>query len=116
SSAPPTQPAPGASCAPSGTTVRETAQGIAFSQSCLAAPANKGFTIQFDNKDTGVPHNIHIFESDPAGNPSAASLFSGSLVTGPATTSYAVGALPAGTYYFHCDVHPIQMHGTFVVA
>jgi plastocyanin len=42
------------------------------------------------------------------------SLFTGELVTGPKTITYKVPALPAGNYYFRCDVHP-QMFGTFVV-
>jgi hypothetical protein len=40
--------------------------------------------------------------------------FAGDLVTGPATATYDVPAIPAGTYFFHCDVHPTQMFGTFV--
>jgi plastocyanin len=28
--------------------------------------------------------------------------------------TYSVNPLPAGTYYFHCDVHP-GMNGTFKV-
>ena len=33
----------------------------AFDASCLAAPANEAFTIDFDNMDAGVPHNISIY-------------------------------------------------------
>ena len=112
---PPPTSQPGAACSPSGNTVTEVAQGLAFEQGCLAAKAQTAFTIDFDNKDSGVPHNIHIFTEDPSANPGAQSLFMGALVTGPNTTSYQVNPLPAGTYYFHCDVHPTTMHGTFVV-
>ncbi len=34
-------------------------------------------------------------------------------MTGPATAEYAVPPLPAGEYYFQCDVHP-TMNGTVV--
>jgi len=116
SSAPPTPTGPpSAPCSPSGTTVNETAKSIAFGSDCLAAPANTAFTIQFDNQDAGIPHNIHIFQSDPSQDPNAPSLFMGDLVTGPKTATYQVSALTAGTYFFHCDVHPTQMTGTFVV-
>jgi plastocyanin len=42
-------------------------------------------------------------------------LFRGDLVTGPATKDYTFPAPPPGSYFFHCDVHPTQMHGTLVV-
>ena len=37
------------------------------------------------------------------------------LVTGVAAKTYQVTPLPGGTYFFHCDVHPTVMFGTFVV-
>ncbi|HEX9311359.1 MAG TPA: cupredoxin domain-containing protein [Actinomycetota bacterium] len=86
------------------------AEKTAFSASCLAAPANKPFTIEFMNMDTGVPHNIAIFTDSSASN----ALFTGKLVSGQATVTYHVTALEPGTYYFRCDVHPTQMYGTFV--
>ena len=89
-------------------------QNITYSTKCLAAPAGTAFTIAFDNKDAGTPHNIHIFSADPLKNPNAKSFFSGDLVTGPDTATYQVSAIPKGTYFFHCDVHPTQMFGTFV--
>ena len=36
-------------------------------------------------------------------------------ITGPSSSTYHVGALKAGTYYFQCDVHPGAMNGTFIV-
>ena len=83
-----------------------------FSTDCLAAPADTPFTIAFDNKDVGVPHNVAIFTDDTA----TKALFTGEMVTGPKKVTYEVKALPAGTYFFRCDVHPTTMSGTFVVA
>ncbi len=108
--------APETSCSPNGTALTETAHNIRFGTTCLAAPAGTAFTIAFDNQDALTTHNIHIYASDPATHPGAASLFAGDLVTGLATETYRVGPLPAGTYFFHCDVHPTQMFGVFVVA
>jgi plastocyanin len=102
-------------CSPSGATVRVSAQALAFDTKCLAAPAGTAFTIEFDNKDAGIQHSVHIFSDDPVSDPNATSLFAGDLVTGPTTVTYHVGALPAGTYFFHCDVHVTTMTGTFVV-
>lgn len=57
-----------------------------------------------------MPHNIAIYTDEGASN----NLFRGDLVSGPATVTYKVPPLKAGTYYFRCDIHP-QMSGAFVV-
>jgi plastocyanin len=114
SSTPPPTTSKPAVCSPKGTKLNLTAAGVAFDTDCLAAPAGKAFTIAFENKDIGIPHNVQIFSADPAQDPNAQSLFTGDLVTGPDTATYKVSALPPGTYFFHCDVHPAQMFGTFV--
>ncbi len=111
-SAPPaTGPPATGDCAPKGAALSVMAQNTAFDTSCLAAPANRPFTIQFMNMDPGVPHNVSIYTDSSA----TQALFTGEVVTGPTTTTYHVGALEPGTYYFRCDVHPTQMTGTFVV-
>jgi plastocyanin len=99
-----------ATCSPKGADLALMAEGMQFTTDCLAAPAGKPFTITFMNHDTGVPHNVSIYKDASA----TEALFKGDLVTGPATFTYKVGALPAGTYFFRCDVHP-AMSGTFVV-
>ena len=58
-----------------------------------------------------VPHDVAIYTNSSA----TTTLFKGTVVTGPTTTTYHVPALKAGTYYFRCDIHPTQMTGTFVV-
>jgi len=89
----------------------EQAKGLAFLVSCLVAPADTAFTINFDNQDPGTPHNIAIYQDSSAAPPA---LFTGDIVNGPIKTQYKVPALPAGTYYFKCDVHP-TMNGAFAV-
>jgi plastocyanin len=79
------------------------AQDIAFDPTTLAAPADRPFTLEFDNRDAGIQHNVQIFDNAEF---SGTALFDGELITGPATVDYAVEALPAGTYYFLCVVHP----------
>jgi plastocyanin len=99
---------PGGGGAPGGVTVK--AQNLAFDTSEIDLPADAPSTITFDNADAGVPHNIAIYNDSSLGE----NLFTGDIVTGPATAEYQVPALPAGEYYFHCDVHP-NMSGSVVV-
>ncbi len=114
--APPATPSAAASGgsssqAPSAATIDLTAQGIAFKETSLDAPAGKPFTIHFSNQDSGLPHNVAIFQgTDTSGTPQ----FKGDLVTGVATKDYSVPALSAGTYTFICQVHP-TMTGTITV-
>jgi plastocyanin len=97
-------------CSPSGTHLSVTAKNIQFDTTCLAAPAGRPFTLAFHNEDGGTTHNVAIY-TDPS---VTKTLFQGKLVPGGATEAYDVPALPAGRYYFRCDVHP-QMNGTFNV-
>jgi len=114
-SAPPAHSFSPTTCSPSGATLHLRAKGIAFDMSCLAAPAGQPFSIVFANLDAGTGHSVHVFTADPVSDPASRSLFQGQIVIGPTTVTYHVGALVAGTYYFHCDVHPTAMQGTFVV-
>ena len=98
-------------CAPRGNALAITASGTAFDVGCLAAPAGQAFTIVMENKDS-VAHNLAILESHDAEDV----LFRGDIFQGPKSTTYQVQALKAGTYAFHCEVHPGTMKGTFVVA
>ena len=97
-----------ASQAPSGAMVNETALNIAFGTGELKAPADAAFTVNFDNQDAGIPHNIAIKDA------SGATIFTGDLITGPKQIAYSVKALAAGEYTFICSVHP-NMTGTLKV-
>lgn len=98
-------------CAPSGTALSIAAKDKKFDKDCLAAPADQGFTIEFDNQDPGVPHNVAIY--DAPGSKQA--LFKGEVIFGPNRVTYTVPAQPAGTYEFRCDPHDESMIGTFAV-
>jgi plastocyanin len=77
-----------------------TAENIAYLETSLTVPADTAFTIAFDNRDDGVPHDIVI--KDGGG----ATVFQGEVITGPAVVVYDVPALPAGAYGFVCSIHP----------
>lgn len=97
---------------PKSETVSVTAQGTKFLETQLTLTAAANVTIQFDNKDATVQHNIAIFKGSDATGPL---VFRGAIETGPKVTQYTFRAPPPGTYFFHCDVHPTQMTGTITV-
>ena len=111
----------GLTCRPSGSTsVTVTAPVGAsvkgFAQACLAVPAGKDFSVTFKNDDAGIQHTWALFK-DPSATDRLGGAQSGSAsITGPAQTTYQLKALPPGTYFFHCDLHPTVMKGAFVVA
>ena len=108
-----------AACSPDGTTVQVVAPpgaaGAGFAEKCYAAPAGKGFTVDFQNNDSAVPHNFEIFTDSSAASRLGGAKDPSDIVTGPGKAAYQVSPLKAGTYYFQCDVHPTTMNGSFVV-
>jgi plastocyanin len=89
---------------------RISAVGIAFDTAALAVPANRPFTLIFENREN-VPHNLSIY-ADAARQDRR---FEGAVFSGPTTRWYPVPALAPGTYTFFCDVHP-DMTGSLVAA
>ena len=102
---PPPAPSGGA---PAGPGIPLAAQNVKFDQANLTAPA-AGFTIQFDNKDAGTPHDVDILDAG------GKKVFDSKDFPGPAKKDLPVPALPAGTYKFECSIHPGQMFGTLTV-
>jgi plastocyanin len=103
--APPTPAAPGE------TVIQLVAENIEFDKRALTAASGGSVTIQFDNKDAGVPHNFALYTDQSASQ----KIFSGDLSTGPEVVTYTFDAPAPGTYYFRCDVHPDTMNGSFTV-
>ncbi|MEX0755105.1 MAG: cupredoxin domain-containing protein [Actinomycetota bacterium] len=68
--------------------------------------------LEFTNEETGVPHDVVIFDS-PDG-PEGATLFDG-LELSEGSTTYRIEPLREGTYFFHCSIHPSTMTGTLTV-
>jgi plastocyanin len=84
--------------------VAVAAEAIAFDRTTLEVPADRPFSLLFDNRE-GVPHNVTIIDA------SGRNVFTGEILSGPASRTYQVPALPTGEYRFRCDVHP-GMEGT----
>ena len=90
----------------------EGAATTGFDPTTLSVVANEPIELDFKNQDPGIQHNVVIFEEDPVDSPDAAPLFSGELVAGVVDIVYPVPPLPAGSFFFHCEVHPTTMVGT----
>jgi cytochrome c oxidase subunit II len=104
SATPPPAPSGGAA----GPTIPLTAEGIKFDQSTLTGPA-AGFTIHFDNKDAGTPHDVDILDS------SGKKVVDNKDFPGPAVKDYPIPALPPGSYKVECSIRPALMFGTLTV-
>ena len=104
SAAQPSSPAPVV-----GPAVAISAKDLKFSTSELVAPANKAFSIVFDNQE-GAPHNVAIYKDSSASQ----KVFAADPFGGPKSVTWQVGGLAAGTYFFRCDVHT-DMKGTLTV-
>ena len=110
-------PSPSLTCGPTGTELTIAAQKDpsnpssphSYDKDCLAATADVRFTIRFENREA-ESHNVDILD-----HPGGTSLFTGKIFKGPKTVTYRLDPLPAGTYYFRCDVHPLVMNGALIV-
>lgn len=69
-------------------------------------------TVEFDNRDGGVIHNIHFFAGEDADDESVAET---ELDVGPIKQTLTFDVEP-GEYYYQCDAHPTTMSGTLTVA
>lgn len=96
----------------SSVTIDLIAKNIAFDKTTMTVPAGAEVTINFDNQDSGIPHNFALYTNASA----TTSIFVGQIISGPAEVTYTFTA-PAtpGNYFFRCDVHPTTMTGTLVV-
>jgi len=82
---------------------------LKFDRDTLEIPANVDVTIRFINEDTGVPHNVAAYKTKEAKE----ALAVGELCTAPCENTITVN-VPPGTYFFRCDIHPVQMVGDLI--
>lgn len=83
-----------------------TASNILFDRTePKASPGD--LTIELDNKDAGVPHNVEVFTGKDATGESVGLT---AIESGPVRQTLMV-TLATGDYYYQCDVHPTTMSG-----
>jgi plastocyanin len=106
-------PAPSATSVPEDGAVRLEIVSVSstFDVEELEAPAGP-ITIVFDNRDTGVIHNLHIYKGDSArGEDIAQTELKPGLIVQELNLN-----LDAGEYYYVCDAHPTTMEGSLIVS
>lgn len=87
-----------------------------FNKTSLEAPPNTAVTFTFTNNGK-TKHNLAFYQSS-SNTTQAGALAPGSIgafLDGGATEEVKFTTPGAGTYFFHCDIHPDQMNGQFVV-
>jgi glucose dehydrogenase/plastocyanin len=106
-------PQPTAAPAAGSTTLQiSSLEDSTFDTDTLTAPANTRVTVNYLN-DTAIPHNIHFYNGP---DDTAPTLATTDVETGPGNMQTVTFTTPGpGSYFFRCDVHPIQMVGTLVV-
>jgi plastocyanin len=93
-------------------TVSMIAQNNQFNIRTITASAGVEVTVNLDNRDPGIPHNVSFYTNRNA----TSTIFKGELLTGPGTLTERFSAPSSpGSYFFRCDVHPDTMTGTFAV-
>jgi cytochrome c oxidase subunit II len=90
------------------------AKNVSFDKDCLSGPVNKPFDVKFDNQEP-VPHNVVFFDGQNADAPPILPASQTLPFPGPKETTYKLPALKAGSYFFHCEVHPTAMQGKLQV-
>ena len=100
-----------ATCTADGTALQIVADDNKFDKDCMAVPPEQAFTIELDNQDLGIPHNVSIYDT-ANGNET---LYKGDITYGPSKITYTVPSQAKGTYEFICDPHAEFMRGTFIV-
>ncbi len=102
----------GAIAGSNSTVVNIMAMNRAFNISTITVPAGAQVTINFDNQDSGVQHDLAFYTDSSASN----TIYRILATIGPnkITDTFIAPSTP-GTYFFRCDFHPNNMTGQFIV-
>lgn len=87
-----------------------TAKDNVFEPTSFSAPAGTEVTVTLDNKGAALHNFALVNQKGPDGKDIQTELIPGGQSD---TVEFK---LPAGTYDFHCSVHPVEMRGTLTVS
>jgi plastocyanin len=90
-----------------GAQVTVTAINITYQPTEVTLPSGTPLRIILDNKDSGVPHDIRVFQGDHE-------IARSPTIAGPAQTEVRFGPLAPARYQFQCTIHP-SMLGTLII-
>jgi cytochrome c oxidase subunit II len=87
------------------------ARNISWNTNCFHVLPGQAVRISVSNQDAGIDHNFAIWDGPDLRH----QLFATGKFPGVATRTDSVPALPAGRYFFQCNVHGPAMSGVFIV-
>jgi plastocyanin len=90
--------------------VTVTAKDNVFEPKSLAVPAETEVTVTLENKGAALHNFALVDQKGPDGKEIQTELIPGGQTD---TVSFT---LAAGSYDFHCTVHPVEMRGTITVS
>ncbi len=93
-------------------TVNIAAKDTAFNMSTITVPAGAEVTVNFENEDSGVQHNIGFYQDQSASK----EIYKGQPITGPNKITYTFTApSEPGPDFCRCDTPPTAMTGQLIV-
>ena len=90
--------------------IKISASNIQYDKDTLMAQPGS-IKIEFDNNDANVTHNFAVYRSS---SDTSTPLGATPITSGPDKQTLTI-TLDQGEYYYQCEVHPTQMHGTLIV-
>lgn len=93
-----------------GNVLQLVSRNTLFDKSELRATAGE-ITIEHDNQDGGILHNVHVYRGTDATGESVGMT---ELEAGPSQQTLTL-TLEAGEYFYVCDAHPATMTGQLIV-
>lgn len=105
---------PAPTAAPADPYLVRAVPSLRFATDSLQAPPNTEVTFTLQNDDT-APHNLSFYPTEADRESQSNEFVKGDIIAAGSTGEITFTTPDAGTYYFHCDLHP-QMAGTFTVS